>query len=289
MTTQRVIVGADGTAECLDAIVWAGAEAVLHGMPLELVHVLRPTPVDARTRELVPGAGGAPVLDTRHEAVGELLGELAERVESLVPGVTVLQTVLDHDNVADALLDRVTAAHDTRMLVTGRRGFGRWADGLLGSTSRAVATHARVPVVVHGCGADSSPRLPEPDAPVVVAVGGMDTAAMGFAMVEATRRGVDLVAVHALGEGTEHHLERLHAGMRLIDDVAALWRDGFAEDLVHPRVASGPVVPALLGAACATGAALLVVGRGPGAGRSGLGGIPSALLEHAQLPVAIVP
>lgn len=298
---SRILVGADGSTGALDAVVWAAREAQLHDAHLDVVHVVRAVPLRRVPETIgaplpmasspdVPAAAAPAPADGRWEAAQLMLSELVSEVGLRVPGVRVSAAVIEADDVADALVGEAAPGREFRMVVTGRRGMGHWAEGLLGSTSRAVATVARVPVVVHpgvSTGADDL----DAEAPVVVAVGPEDTAAMGFAMVEATKRGVDVIAVHAMGDGPGERLERVHAGLRLIDDVAALWRDGFPEDLVHPKVVPGPVVPAVLAAAASTGAGLLVVGRGRGAGgrSASLGGIPGLVLEHAELPVVIVP
>ena len=83
------------------------------------------------------------------------------------------------------------------MIVVGCRGLGAIGRRLLGSVSWGVVHHAHCPVaVIH----DEDPLMPTPAmAPVVVGIDGSPAseAATAIAFEEASRRGVELVAVHA--------------------------------------------------------------------------------------------
>ena len=82
------------------------------------------------------------------------------------------------------------------MIVVGCRGLGA-IGRLMGSVSWGVVHHAHCPVaVIH----DEDPLMPTPAmAPVVVGIDGSPAseAATAIAFEEASRRGVELVAVHA--------------------------------------------------------------------------------------------
>ena len=83
------------------------------------------------------------------------------------------------------------------MIVVGCRGLGAIGRRLMGSVSWGVVHHAHCPVaVIH----DEDPLMPTPAvAPVVVGIDGSPAseAATALAFEEASRRGVELVAVHA--------------------------------------------------------------------------------------------
>ena len=84
------------------------------------------------------------------------------------------------------------------MIVVGCRELGAIGRRLLGSVSSGLLHHAHCPVaVIH----DEDPLMPTPAvAPVVVGIDGSPAseAATALAFDEASRRGVELVAVHTL-------------------------------------------------------------------------------------------
>lgn len=82
------------------------------------------------------------------------------------------------------------------MVVLGYRGQGAVAGALLGSVSSSLVRHAHGPVAV--IPEEPRPARP-PHAPVVVGIDGSPTSGLAaeIAFDEASRRGVDLVALHA--------------------------------------------------------------------------------------------
>ncbi len=106
----------------------------------------------------------------------------------------MVTTELTFELIAPALIAR--SAH-AQMLVVGSRGMGAFQRGLLGSVSTATTHHAHCPVaVVHTLSALDPVSVTKP---VVVGVDGTANSrpATALAFDEATRRKVDLVAVHA--------------------------------------------------------------------------------------------
>ena len=83
------------------------------------------------------------------------------------------------------------------MIVVGCRGRGALQQRLLGSVSAGLVHHAYCPVaVIH----DEDPSMPHPaKAPVLVGIDGSPASelATGIAFDQASRRGVELVALHA--------------------------------------------------------------------------------------------
>ena len=90
------------------------------------------------------------------------------------------------------------------MIVVGCRGLGAIGRRLLGSVSSGLVHHAHCPVaVIH----DEDPLMPHPaKAPVVVGIDGSPASepATAIAFEEASRRGVELVAVHAWSDYADH-------------------------------------------------------------------------------------
>jgi nucleotide-binding universal stress UspA family protein len=189
--------------------------------------------------------------------------------------------------------------------VLGRRGLGRFAELVVGSTSLHVATHGGCPVVVVPL-----PRRPETPVTgpeggrVVVGVDGSPASveAIGFAFDWASMHGVGLTAVHAWysdyydqvgGKGGAIPLSvevELFQGdeLRLLSEALAGWREKYPEVDVRQLVVHGHPAEALMDAS--VGARLVVVGsRGRGGFRSLLlGSVSHAVLHHATSPVAVV-
>ena len=83
------------------------------------------------------------------------------------------------------------------MVVVGCRGRGAFARTLVGSVSSGLVQRAHCPVAVIS---DEDPLMPDPaQAPVLVGVDGSPASELATAIAfdEASRRGVDLIALHA--------------------------------------------------------------------------------------------
>lgn len=100
--------------------------------------------------------------------------------------------------VAPTVRSLVELSKQAQMVVIGCRGNGQVERALLGSVSSGLVHHAHCPVaIIHD---EKVPDgQPPSDAPVLVGVDGspMSDAATAIAFDEASRRGVDLVALHA--------------------------------------------------------------------------------------------
>lgn len=133
---DRIVVGIDGSAESMAAVMWAADEADLHGVDLVVVHGWN-----------YPYAG----VETRAEQVRDLTRidaaiELDRAVEVARErcGVSV-KDLLVEAAPATALLDSV---RDGDILVVGAEGHGAMAAGLVGSTVNSVVEQSAVPVIV---------------------------------------------------------------------------------------------------------------------------------------------
>lgn len=138
-SSERVVVGVDGSDTARRALRWAVEEARLRTAQLTVVHAWRPAYVGAY--EFVSPSIG---LDTQEEAGRRLLdGELAAvDTEGLTAPIDRRLVV---DGPSAALLD---ASADATLLVVGSRGLGGWKGVVLGSVSHQVTEHAACPVVV---------------------------------------------------------------------------------------------------------------------------------------------
>lgn len=198
MTHRGVLVGVDGSAASKAAVAWATREASIHNVALTLVHVVVPI--------ILTGAAAAPEFA---RGAGLSLGQEdeAERVLEAARGIVAtsspdaapprVNSAVLHGGVVGTLVDLST---DADMIVVGSRGLGAFNRAVLGSVSTGMVHHAHCPVaIIH----DDAPSVPV-NAPVLLGIDG-STASVSAAEVafdEASRRGVDLVAVHAWRDTT---------------------------------------------------------------------------------------
>jgi nucleotide-binding universal stress UspA family protein len=191
----------------------------------------------------------------------------------------------------------VDAGTEADLIVVGARGLGGFRGLLLGSVSRHVVHHARVPVAI----VRADPV--EPDRPIVVGVDGSPASvhAVEWAVAAARLTAAPVIAIHAwrvpvVGSpyaaiapdpasaaecGAEVLARTIHAADIGEQDAGA----------IEQRLVQGHPAGELLAAVDAASASLLVVGA------SGIGGAVGALLgsvsghvaQHATCPVVIVP
>ncbi|KAA0079398.1 universal stress protein [Mycolicibacterium sp. P9-64] len=189
-TKFGILVGVDGSPESDAAIRWATAEAIMHGQHLTLFHVLVPIvadwpviPVETNVAEW-KAANASHVLETAMKTVHEAAG-------AATPPIVHSETQVD--NVAAAL---VKASRHAALTVVGSRRLGVLGRALLGSASGYLVQHGRGPVAIVHAG---EAQAPDPVSPVVVGIDGSPAseAATALAFEEASRRGVELVALHA--------------------------------------------------------------------------------------------
>ncbi|MDX6212121.1 MAG: hypothetical protein QOF82_1208 [Frankiales bacterium] len=143
-TSNRIVVGVDGSESSIQALRWARSLAASTGGSIEAVMVTPVAPAYAWAGAFWGAAPGEPDPDATAEKI--LTGTVdaafgAERPNDLELSVT-------RGGAAEVLVDRSRTA---RIVVVGSRGHGGFAGLLLGSVSAAVAEHASCPVlVVHG-------------------------------------------------------------------------------------------------------------------------------------------
>ena len=196
---NHIVIGVDGSPAATAAARWAACEAAMRDVELTIVHVLRsapdalpltgwpaiPLPAEVGEDQL---AQGEKILDDTLEVIAKTIGVRQPRsIASRVCIGAVVPTLSGFSHKG------------SQMIVVGRRGRGGIHRALLGSVSSGVLHNAHGPVaVVH----DHASADPPSAAPVVVGVDGppASESAIAIAFDEASRRGVDVVAVH----GFEH-------------------------------------------------------------------------------------
>ncbi|WP_199432261.1 universal stress protein [Qaidamihabitans albus] len=150
-----VVVGADGSAAGAAAVGLAYEEASIRGVPLVAVHTWNDVTVDTSLRMYPLSADPAQVDEEERIVLAEQLAGWQEKypdvpVERVVTRGRPVRTLLEH-------------AERAQLLVVGSRGRGGFTGMLLGSTSRALVTHAPCPVLVVRAEQDEIGSTEEPE------------------------------------------------------------------------------------------------------------------------------
>ncbi len=282
-----ILVAVDGSTESDAAVRWATDEAVLHNAPLTLAHVVVPVVTSWPVRSLQTEFNqwqednARQVLDQAEQIVR------ASHDESALPDV---RTEVLHDYDVSAL---VTASKQARMVVVGSRGLGAVGRAVLGSVSSGLVHHARCPVaIVH---ADQA-QAPDRTSPVLLGIDGSPAseAATALAFDEASRRNVDLVALHAWSDvgifpvvGMNWH-EYEDEGHEVLGERLAGWQEQYPDVHVRRRIVCDKPVRWLIEES--QQAQLVVVGSHGRGGFPGmlLGSVSSAVAQSANAPVIVV-
>lgn len=288
MANGPVVVGVDGSRSSLDAVAVAAREARLRGVGLRVVHAFL-WPV--ANVPLGPSPVGPPEGGLRNMAE-RLVAEAVEHARTAEPGIEVAGDLVTGEPLT--VLEK--QSRDAALVVVGSRGLGGFTGLLLGSTAVHLSAHGRCPVlVVRG--------RPDPQGHVLLGVDGSPEgeAAVEFAFVEASLRGVDLVALRAWNNWTGpiggpadplplvYDVEMLRdEEERTMAEALSGWQAKYPDVTVHRRLVQAYTRPALIEAA--EEAQLLVVGARGRGGFAGLllGSVSQAVLHHAPCPVAVV-
>ena len=195
MTTEIVrpgiVVGTDGSPAAKVAVRWAARDAAMRNVPLTVVHVASGLLAQWSQMPVPKGLGewqqrqGRQFLDDAIGIVAEeaIAGARPSQVKTEIYYSATIPTLVDISKDAD-------------MIVVGTRGIGALG-GLLGSVSTGLAHYAHCPVAVIR---EQEPRMSQlAQAPVLVGIDGspVSEVATAVAFDEASRRRVDLIALHA--------------------------------------------------------------------------------------------
>ncbi|MFI8974496.1 universal stress protein [Nocardia asteroides] len=284
---RPVLVAVDGSATSYQAAAWAANEAVLHQLPL---HILTS---GALQTGFGPGMSlGEADLEWLRADAERVVGEARRVARAAVPDQNLtITTEVAFEQAAPLLITRST---DAEILVVGSRGLGAFQRGLLGSVSRACAQHAHCPVaVVHGIAAIDPVSAAMP---VLVGVDGTANSvpALALAFEEASRRKVELVALHAFSDASALDLPafgwemgRQQAEADLAESLAG-YAERYPDVPVRRIVVADRPVRSLVDEAAS--AQLVVVGSHGRGGFSSmlLGSTSNALLHAVETPTIVV-
>jgi nucleotide-binding universal stress UspA family protein len=289
-TSDRIVVGVDGSPASDEAIRWAAREAMMRRTNLILLHVLPPDfPVWGLGYALAPPPPDyAEMRQEEGQRVLDAARHVAEKVAA--PG----EQVRVHTELVDAtpVPTLVAASKDAQMIVVGCRGLGALARGLFGSVSTGLVHHAHCPVaVIH----DPTDAPMKTSGPVVVGIDGSPASELATAIAfdEALWRGAELVAIHAWLDSTGYgvpravwHDYRSTAEEELAERLAG-FNERYPDVVVHRRVVLDQPAHNLLDAA--ESAQLVVVGSHGRGGFAGmlLGSVSSSVVHATHTPVIV--
>ena len=281
-----IVVGVDGSPASKVAVYWAARDAAMRNVALTLVHVISATAATWLDAPM-PAAFAQWQEDRGHAVLNDALKLVEDNAEE--HGPAQIDRKLFSSGAIPTL---VKLSKEAEMIVVGCRGRGPLQQRLLGSVSSELVQRAYCPVaVIH----DEDPLMPYPaQAPVLVGIDGSPTSELATAIAfdEASRRGVDLVAVHVFSDHTddfvEGYLDNLDEwGQEALAERLAGWTERYPDVTVHRVVEKERPARRLLEQS--EKSQLLVVGSRGRSGFTGLllGSVSSAVAHRARLPVIV--
>ncbi|ULE33414.1 universal stress protein [Mycobacterium sp. IDR2000157661] len=286
-TPVGIVVGVDGSPESEAALGWATTEALLHDQPITLLYAIAPVVVTWPVAYLE-----ADYAESQEEAARQVL-ERAQQAVAASSGATqppAVKTEVVHQPAASAL---VAGSRDAYMTVVGSRGLGAIGRALLGSVSSGLVHHGHGPVaIVH----NDEAQAPDRTSPVLLGVDGSPASeeATAFAFDEASRRGVELVALHAWSDvgvfpvlGMDWH-EYEDQGQEVLAERLAGWQERYPDVHVQRRIVCDQPARWLVDAS--QQAQLVVIGSRGRGGFTGmvLGSVAAKVSRGAHAPVIVV-
>src|SRR5579883_1659108 len=286
-SSQRIVVGVDGSKDALQAALWAAELAQRRGTGVHLLHALNLTGAGSLVSRLPFDEYRRSQTEHAEEMLDAVRAELQGRFPDL-PVVTEIAT----DEPVETL---VAATRLAALTVLGTRGRGGFPTLGIGSVGLRVAAHCHGPIILVPGG--DGPASGGPGGEIVLGVAEREPAAVvDFAFAVAEESGAHLRAVHAWQPIPPYN------GYYFVDPaILAAEAESVLTAVLKPARHAHAAVPAIAESVCATPAAALVdAARGArllvlGAHRQrsplsvGVGSVLHALLTHAPCPVAVVP
>ncbi len=284
---HRIIVGADGSTAANAAISWAAHDAILRHLPLTVVHVVNPV-VSPWPHSPLPDGVALWQENEGRRILADAL-KLARDAAKDNPRIPI-ESELILSVTAATLVD---LSKEAELMVVGTSGRGALTRGLLGSVSSSLLHHAHCPVAVIR---DEDPPTPDPArAPVLVGIDGSPASELAteIAFDEASRRHVNLVAVHAWSDAEILELPGLDWAAvkdeeeRLLAEGLAGWQERYPDVTVHRLLVCDR--PARVLVEISETAQLVVLGSHGRGGFAGmlLGSVSNAVVQSVPTPVIV--
>ncbi|WP_297595574.1 universal stress protein [Mycobacterium sp.] len=280
-----IVVAVDGSPASTAAARWAAGEAAMRNIPLTVMHAVT-TPTTTFPPVPYPESLVTNLEDEGKKAILHAI-KVAEDAMSADRKVSIDKKLV-YSAPAPALLE---ASDTAEMIVMGSSGRGLLARGLLGSVSSTVVRHANCPVAVI-----RDEELPDlRNAPVLLGTDGSPASELAteIAFDEASRRGVDLVAIHAWSDAAVSEVFDIEwpvvegEAQRSLAESLAGWEERYPDVTVHRFIARDRAARHLIDKS--ETAQLVVVGshgRG-GLTRMLLGSVSNAVLHSVRIPIIV--
>jgi len=278
-----IVVAVDGSPASNAAAFWAARDAALRNIPLTVINAVA-TPTTTWPPVPYPESLAVRLEDEGKKAIMHAM-KIAEDAMPADRKVTIGRELV-YSSPAPAL---IKMSDQAEMIVVGTAGRGLLARGVLGSVSSTVVRHAGCPVAVI-----RDEELPDPQDPVLVGIDGSAVSehATAIAFDEASRRGVDLIALHAWSDVTTEVPALDWAtveeeAQRSLAESLAGWRQRYPDVTVHRVVVRDRPARNLIEQA--ESAQLVVVGSHGRGGLTGmlLGSVSNTLVHSVRIPVIV--
>ena len=291
---KGIVVGVDGSSSSMLAVRWAAHEAGMRNVPLSLIHVIDTPPSGLLA---LGGAVLPPRTETEDWQKTEGAKIISDAVKVAEDGAQSgahpkLRTEVYCTATVPALVD---LSKEAQMIVVGSRGQGAISRVLLGSVSAGLIHHAHCPVAVIHDEASGALQQQPSQRPVVVGIDGSPASELAteIAFDEASRRGVDLIALHAWRDKGMSYTPTIQwsgqraAGEEALSERLAGWLERYPDVVVHARVVFDRPAEHLLDEA--ESSQLVVVGSHGRGGFAGmlLGSVSTTVAQAADVPVIV--
>jgi nucleotide-binding universal stress UspA family protein len=282
-----ILVGVDGSSASNAAICWAARDAVMRHISLTLVHVVNPV---APPWPQIPVPDGYAVWQENEGR--RILNDALKIAQDAAKDSRPIE-IKGEMMFAATVPALVELSEKAELIVVGSYGHGALARGLLGSVSSGLVRSAHCPVVVIR---DEDVPMPDPaKAPVLLGIDGSPASELATAIAfdEASRRGVDLTAVHAWSDveifelpGLDWSAVKAEEERSLAESLAG-WQERYPDVTVHRILVCDR--PARVLVEKSESAQLVVLGNRGRGGFTGvlLGSVSNAVVQSVRVPVIV--